>query len=116
MAAELVAAGVQRGGRRLPVQQYYCGQAGWSGCTWGGVLWVWFVAADWETVGQEEAGVVHAGGTEGSLAPWTIAADLRIQLPAGCFGGVICVREGYRAEHYPVLAYPADISSDSEDY
>ena len=38
---------------------------------------------------------------------------LRVQLPAKLFGGVIFVRDGYRAEDYPVPAFPP---SDSDDY
>ena len=46
LVAELVAAGMRRGGERLPMQAYYIGQAGWDGYSWGGLERYWFVTAD----------------------------------------------------------------------
>ena len=70
-------------------------------------------------VEPQNGGVVHAGDTEGNLYFYT-AADLWAWLPARRFAGVVFVRDGYRAEDYPVIpASPpseSDERSDSDDY
>ena len=106
-AAELAAAGMRRGGFRQPQHNYYMynNQAGWDGYKWGGVYRIFFVTADWETVGLENGaygGVVDATDGEGRTA----GEEQRVfldDMPIGdCFGGVFFVRDGYRAEDYPV--------------
>ena len=76
---------------RRPRKDYYYGQVGWVGDTWGGVCRVIFIFSDSLQVG----GCLNAGGTEGRIYEGidAVAAELGQTLQQKWFAGIVCVAD-----------------------
>ena len=75
---------------RQPVEDYYCGQGGWDGYTWGGVFRYHFVFSDSLEVG----GYLVPDCGEGGMPDHQFsAADLAAEIANKYLAGIVCVAD-----------------------